>query len=876
MTTQRYTITLSDGTTQVIVPALEVQSGSGALSTARQIQQVVPGTGGAGQFVLSGDVTYPTGSPAVGIRFQPGDTFEVSNYSDLQDPAIGTYTVASVAYLGSPSVTVITVNEDVNNYAGSPIIVGSPPVASLPYGQVRYATPGVGSPLTTKTTSLELAGRGVINYGEYLTANLLHLLENFGSITPPNHPTEGQAWFNSSDQTLNIWRSVGSPQWMPLISQEDAAGQFVDVAGDTMTGALILSGSPIVDLQATTKKYVDINLTAAITALGSPVLNNVVEDLTPQLGGNLDVNGFDIVTPNSALATTGSINITTGNGTGYEAGDITMTGGNSDYAGYAGGVRMYAGSNTYNGLGYGGSINIAAGSADAADGYGGDVTIVSGSGSGYNGGNINLQGGTAGAASGGFGGYINLKGGDGSNANVGGDVSLQGGISAGAGNGGGIFLEVGGSSAAGSPQGANGDVRIRTAAGVNSNVAPRLLIESWNSNSTVGLTVPTGPFTARDWTLPVDDPAVAAGGFLTTDASGVLSFVTPADSVAGLDTQVQFNDGGVLGASELFTFTKGTATLSLGGGSPPIAANIITPTASSGNGLGIDITAGAYGPGGNVGGKVHITGGDSNVVGTPSDSVALYGGANLSGSGGGGGVKVYGGDGPGGGGVYVGGGDSTGTGNGGSVRINGGVPGSSGNGGSILITAIAAATSGNGGDIKLRPGASTVSTKAGGVNVESYDVGVLGGEIRMMEKGNFRYIGLKSPDTVATTRSWELPQDDPAVVAGRALTTDASGVLSFTYLPGFERQAVGVGSPLVLPGSPATAPTVYTVANISWTVEGSPPAEPANKQSVQVFVDGVKQLVGIDYNVTDSTTITFIDGNEPAAASSHVEFISFG
>ena len=67
------------------------------------------------------------------------------------------------------------------------------------------------------------------------------------------------------------------------------------LAGGTMTGALVLSGAPSADLDAATKKYVDDNTG------GGNALSNVVEDTTPQLGGDLDVGGNSIVGGNSPI-----------------------------------------------------------------------------------------------------------------------------------------------------------------------------------------------------------------------------------------------------------------------------------------------------------------------------------------------------------------------------------------------------------------------------------------------------------------------------------------------------------------------------------------------------------------------------------------------
>ena len=50
------------------------------------------------------------------------------------------------------------------------------------------------------------------------------------------------------------------------ITQEQADARYLQLVGGTMTGALTLSGAPTSDLQAATKKYVDDQITANITA----------------------------------------------------------------------------------------------------------------------------------------------------------------------------------------------------------------------------------------------------------------------------------------------------------------------------------------------------------------------------------------------------------------------------------------------------------------------------------------------------------------------------------------------------------------------------------------------------------------------------------
>lgn len=117
--------------------------------------------------------------------------------------------------------------------------------------------------VNTVSTDLKLYGRGARGYGEGMQENMLHLLENFAGDVPPLNPTMGQIWFNSSDGSFtkglkvfdgSIWVSALD---FDLAGSLDQISSKVDKAGDTMTGALILNGSPVDSLQATTKQYVD-------------------------------------------------------------------------------------------------------------------------------------------------------------------------------------------------------------------------------------------------------------------------------------------------------------------------------------------------------------------------------------------------------------------------------------------------------------------------------------------------------------------------------------------------------------------------------------------------------------------------------------------
>jgi len=65
------------------------------------------------------------------------------------------------------------------------------------------------------TTSIGLLGRNYSGYGEVQNENFVYLLENFANISAPARPIQGQLWFDTTTQRLNIydrstWKAVGS------------------------------------------------------------------------------------------------------------------------------------------------------------------------------------------------------------------------------------------------------------------------------------------------------------------------------------------------------------------------------------------------------------------------------------------------------------------------------------------------------------------------------------------------------------------------------------------------------------------------------------------------------------------------------------------
>lgn len=58
------------------------------------------------------------------------------------------------------------------------------------------------------STSIALVGRNFAGYGEYLNENMIHMLENFASVSQPNSPLEGQLWYDSAAKLLKIYNGT--------------------------------------------------------------------------------------------------------------------------------------------------------------------------------------------------------------------------------------------------------------------------------------------------------------------------------------------------------------------------------------------------------------------------------------------------------------------------------------------------------------------------------------------------------------------------------------------------------------------------------------------------------------------------------------------
>ncbi|RLD65884.1 MAG: hypothetical protein DRI98_14235 [Bacteroidetes bacterium] len=352
---------------------------------------------------------------------------------------------------------------------------------------------------------------------------------------------------------------------------------------------------------------------AEFTAAAGGGISNIVEDTTPQLGGDLDVNSYNIIGSPPVTVTSaggnvaivsgvggatsgdsGDITLTTGTITSGNTGDITLaTGASSSSGDRSGHIDLHCGNGTASGAD-GGRIQIFAGdghSSSAADG--GSIDIASGSGGSggvtYSGavdistgqvtsdggycGDVTIFGGPAGGTSdGAYAGNILIRGGNNisSATNVhGGDVAVSGGY----GNGttgvagvvtmrGGLFL------------GTTGD---GGAIGITAGYGGTVSGAGGAASLTGGAAAPTGDGGDVVITGGAGGATSGAGGDITLQAGAATSgsagaIVIPATTAPSVTTNKLYNVAGAL--------TWNAIDLTAGGGISKFAQDNAAATAS--------------------------------------------------------------------------------------------------------------------------------------------------------------------------------------------------------------------------------------------------------------------------------------------------------
>lgn len=84
--------------------------------------------------------------------------------------------------------------------------------------------------IDTSKTSLTLVGRNYSNYGQYMTDNLVKLIENFALGTSPSNPLAGQLWWDTSTSRLKVY--TGTAFKVISSASAQATAPSTTVAGD--------------------------------------------------------------------------------------------------------------------------------------------------------------------------------------------------------------------------------------------------------------------------------------------------------------------------------------------------------------------------------------------------------------------------------------------------------------------------------------------------------------------------------------------------------------------------------------------------------------------------------------------------------------------
>ena len=102
-------------------------------------------------------------------------------------------------------------------------------------------------------TSLTLVGRNYPGYGQAIATDLVHILENFASSSPPDNPIEGQLWFDTTDPNAKKLKindgTANAATWYPVggvhqQAYEPVNTQIGDIWVDTSNNQLkIFNGS---------------------------------------------------------------------------------------------------------------------------------------------------------------------------------------------------------------------------------------------------------------------------------------------------------------------------------------------------------------------------------------------------------------------------------------------------------------------------------------------------------------------------------------------------------------------------------------------------------------------------------------------------------
>jgi hypothetical protein len=277
----------------------------------------------------------------------------VANQTNINTVAGIASDVTTVAGVSSNVTTVAGVSANVTTVAGVSSDVTT--VAGISSNVTTVA--GNSADITTVAgISSDVSAVGAVAANVTTVANNLTDINAFANTyfigaTAPSSPTTGDLWFDTSVSTMKVYDGAGFVNAGSSVNGTSQRVVYTATAGQTTFAAtydagyvdVYLNGVKLIagtDFTATDGANVVLTVGAAlndtvdIVAYGTfnVAITDISQDTTPQLGGNLDVNGNSIVS-----ASNGDINLTP-NGTGnvllgnYEFDvDQTVGAGQDDY-----------------------------------------------------------------------------------------------------------------------------------------------------------------------------------------------------------------------------------------------------------------------------------------------------------------------------------------------------------------------------------------------------------------------------------------------------------------------------------------------------------------------------------------------------------------
>jgi hypothetical protein len=158
------------------------------------------------------------------------------------------------------------------------------------------------------STSLQLVGRGVTEYGVPENENYVFIMENFAKDSAPVSPLQGQLWFNTANNTMMLRSNIST--WQSLASTQYVEAQKISPVFTGIPQAPTAIANTYSTQIATTayvqNNKVDPNFTGIPTAPTASTLTNTIQIATTEFVQNNKVSPIFTGVPTAPTAPRGT------------------------------------------------------------------------------------------------------------------------------------------------------------------------------------------------------------------------------------------------------------------------------------------------------------------------------------------------------------------------------------------------------------------------------------------------------------------------------------------------------------------------------------------------------------------------------------------